>query len=167
MLIPSFAGILFKGEGGNFRFLIMQKSFQDAANCPIRGPIGSLANFGPLWALQLTSACFSAHSLILLFSRPLNERRRQFYEYYPRKYYAQYISPRPITAYRPHSIPNRPNYRVQHHKLYFLNWATLVTFTLFNIYMIYNKKNNNNNNNNNQTNSRYSNLFYPHRGSPF
>ena len=41
----------------------MQKSYQDAIFVPIRGPIGSLTNFGPLWALLFSSACFFAHSL--------------------------------------------------------------------------------------------------------
>ena len=53
------------GEGGNFRFLIWQKSYEGAAFGSIRGPIGSLINFGALWALGLTnSACFYAHGII-------------------------------------------------------------------------------------------------------
>ena len=50
-------------EVRNFRLLIWQKSYQGAAFGPIRGPIGSLTNFGPLWVLLLPSAGFYAHGL--------------------------------------------------------------------------------------------------------
>ena len=65
--MPPLTGILFMGDGGNFRFLIY-KNHQDALFVPIRGPIGSLTNFGPLWALRLSSPCFFAHSLIGMLS---------------------------------------------------------------------------------------------------
>ena len=40
------------GGRGNFRHFICQKSYQAAILGPIRGPIGSLTYFGPLFSIQ-------------------------------------------------------------------------------------------------------------------
>ena len=69
---PPLTGILFMGEGGNFRYLIWQKSYQGASFGPIRGPIGSKSPNSTIFNLRLKSARFSAHSLSKFLNWNLN-----------------------------------------------------------------------------------------------
>ena len=57
--------ILFMGQGGNLKFLIWQKSYQGATFGPIRWPIGSLTNFGPLFTFWDTQ--FSLWAALIQF----------------------------------------------------------------------------------------------------
>ena len=50
------------GGRGNFRHFICQKSYQGAILGPIRGPIGSLTYFGPLFSIQLFPPSIGLHS---------------------------------------------------------------------------------------------------------